>query len=57
LAMGAEGRIGFEVHELTQQDKPISFVGGPVKKGLNFPDEGMIVDKKQPWLFLDNQGC
>ncbi len=40
--MGVKKRIGFEVHELTQQDKPISLVGGPVRKVLNLPEDRRI---------------
>ncbi len=42
MAVGAKKRIGFEVHELAQQYKPISLVGGPVRKVLNLPEDRRI---------------
>jgi len=36
--VGAEKHIGFEVHELPQQDKPINLVGCPIRKVLNLPE-------------------
>jgi len=44
--VGAKRRIGFEVHELAQQDKPISLVGSPVRKVYDLLKEEIIVDKK-----------
>jgi len=40
--MGAKRGIGFEVHKLAQQDKPISLVGGPERKVLNLPEDRRI---------------